>query len=96
MQHGAEPLRALLAASGKRNGTPEALMLCLARLIRCAIVASGTRNALAISAVVKPPTARSVRAIADDGVSAGWQHMKSRMSVSSCSAHSSMPAQASR
>ena len=58
-------------------------MLCLARLIRCAIVASGTRNALAISAVVKPPTARNVRAIADDGVSAGWQHMNSRMSVSS-------------
>ena len=46
-------------------------MLCLARLIRCAMVASGTRNALAISAVVKPPTARNVRAIADDGVRAG-------------------------
>ena len=45
-------------------------MLCFARLIRCAIVASGTRNALAISAVVRPPTARSVSAIADDGVSA--------------------------
>ena len=40
-------------------------MLCFARLIRCAIVASGTRNALAISAVVRPPTARSVSAIAD-------------------------------
>ena len=55
----------------------------MARLIRCAIVASGTRNALAISAVVRPPTARSVSAIADDGVSAGWQHMNSRTSVSS-------------
>ena len=54
-------------------------MLCFARLIRCAIVASGTRNALAISAVVRPPTARSVSAIADGGVSAGWQHMKSRI-----------------
>ena len=61
-------------------------MLCLARLIRWAIVASGTRNALAISAVVRPPTARSVRAIADGGVSAGWQHMKSRTRVSSRSA----------
>ena len=40
-------------------------MLCFARLIRCAIVASGTRNAFAISAVVSPPTARSVSAIAD-------------------------------
>ena len=40
-------------------------MLCLARLIRWAMVASGTRKALAISAVVKPPTARSVSAIAE-------------------------------
>ena len=62
-----------------RNGTPDVLMRCLARLIRCAIVASGTRNALAISAVVRPPTARSVSAIADGRVSAGWQHMKSRI-----------------
>ena len=59
-------------------------MLCLARLMRWAMVASGTRNALAISAVVKPPTARSVSAIADGGVSAGWQHMNSSASVSSC------------
>ncbi len=59
-------------------------MLCFARLMRCAIVASGTRNACAISAVVRPPTARSVSAIADGGVSAGWQHMKSSASVSSC------------
>ena len=41
-------------------------MRCLARLIRCAIVASGTRKAPAISAVVRPPTARSVSAIADE------------------------------
>ncbi len=67
-------------------------MLCLARLIRCAIVASGTRNALAISAVVRPPTARSISAIADDDESAGWQHMKSRTSVSSCPAASSVSA----
>jgi hypothetical protein len=60
-------------------------MLCFARLIRCAIVASGTKNALAISAVVRPPTARNVRAIADGRVSAGWQHMKRRTSVSSSS-----------
>src|ERR1700724_2069242 len=58
-------------------------MLCFARLIRCAIVASGTRNALAISAVVKPPTARRVRAIAEDEVRAGWQHMNNKISVSS-------------
>ena len=67
------------------NRAPDVLMLCFARLMRWAIVDSGTRNALAISAVVSPPTARSVSAMADDDVSAGWQHMKSRMSVSSCS-----------
>jgi hypothetical protein len=65
------------------NGMPEALMLPLALLMRCAIVASGTRNAWAIWTVVSPATARSVSAIADGGVSAGWQHMKSRRSVSS-------------
>ena len=36
-----------------RNGTREALIVCFARLMRCAIVLSGTRKALAISAVVK-------------------------------------------
>ena len=46
-------------------------MRCLARLIRWAMVDSGTRNAFAISAVVRPPTARSVSAIAEAGVSAG-------------------------
>ena len=61
-------------------------MLCLARLIRCAIVASGTRNARAISAVVSPPTARRVSAIAEEDESVGWQHMKRRSSVSSRSA----------
>jgi hypothetical protein len=58
-------------------------MRCLARLIRCAIVASGTRKARAISAVVSPPTARSVSGIAEAGVRAGWQHRNSRISESS-------------
>jgi hypothetical protein len=31
----------------------------LARLIRCAIVTDGTRNALAISAAVRPPTCQN-------------------------------------
>ena len=53
------------------NGTPDVLICFFARLIRCAIVASGTRNALAISAVVRPPTARSVSAIDEGRVSAG-------------------------
>ena len=62
---------------------PAALMRCLARLILAAMVASGTRNARAISAVVRPPTARSVSAVADAAVSVGWQHRKSSTSVSS-------------
>ncbi len=65
-------------------------MLCLARLMRWAIVASGTRKALAISAVVKPPTARSVSAIAKDALSTGWQHMNSRINVSSGSISASI------
>jgi hypothetical protein len=38
---------------------------------------------VAISVVVKPPTPRRVRAIAEDEVRAGWQHMNSKISVSS-------------
>ena len=51
--------------------------------MRRVIVASGTRNARAISAVVRPPTARRVSAICDAGDSDGWQHRNSRTSVSS-------------
>jgi hypothetical protein len=58
-------------------------MVSFARLILCAIVASGTRNARAISSVVRPPTARSVSAIADAVDSAGWQQVKSTSSESS-------------
>ena len=47
------------------------LIVSFARLIRCAIVASGTRKARAISAVVRPPTARSVNAIAEASESDG-------------------------
>ena len=53
-----------------RKGTREDLIVCFARLMRCAIVLSGTRKALAISAVVNPPTARKVSATADEWVSA--------------------------
>jgi hypothetical protein len=58
-------------------------MLCLARLIRWAMVASGTRNARAISAVVKPPTARRVSAMAEPVVRAGCAHMNISVTVSS-------------
>ena len=85
VEHRAEALRAS-AGSGMAKGTPESRMRPFARLIRWAIVASGTRNARAISAVVRPPTARSVSGIADAGVSAGWQHRNRRRSESSSSA----------
>ena len=48
---------------GISNRAPLALMASLARLIRWAMVASGTRNAAAIWAVPRPPTARNVSAI---------------------------------
>ena len=70
---------------------PASRMRCLARLTRWAIVASGTKKALAISAVVRPPTALSVRAICDGGVKAGWQHSSSRIRVSSRSGSGSFP-----
>ncbi len=60
-------------------------MLRFARLMRCAIVASGTRKAAAISGVVSPPTARRVSAIAEVELSAGWQQRKRSSSVSSAS-----------
>jgi hypothetical protein len=68
---------------GIRNCTPEVLIRCFALEIRCAMVASPTRNAFAISAVVSPPTARNVSAIAEAGVSDGWQHMNNTINVSS-------------
>ncbi len=67
------------------SGPPLSLTVCLARVMRRVIVASGTRNARAISAVVRPPTARSVSAICDAVDNDGWQHKKSRISESSAS-----------
>ena len=74
------------SVGGMANPTPEARMRPFARLMRWAIVASGIMNARAISAVVRPPTARSVSGMADAGGSAGWQHRKRRSSESSSSA----------
>ena len=60
-------------------------ILRLARTIRWAIAASETRNAAAISWVVKPATARRVSATCDSWASAGWQQVKIRRSRSSAS-----------
>ena len=60
-----QALGALVRHRATRTARVDALIACFARLMRCAIVGSGTRNAFAISPVVRPPTARSVSAIAD-------------------------------
>ena len=52
---------------GRWNSAPVARIRCLARLIRWAMVASGTTEARATSAVVRPPTARRVSATYDGG-----------------------------
>ena len=64
--------------------------------MRCAIVASVTRKALAISAVVRPPTARRVRAMALGGVSDGWHARNSSARLSSSPATSGSSAGSSR
>ena len=75
LEHGSEPLGPF-GLRGQLNSAPLALIRCLARLIRWATVASGTRKARAISAVVSPPTARRVRATCEGWVSDGWQHSR--------------------
>src|SRR6266550_577930 len=54
---------------------PARRILRLARTRRWAMVASGTRKALAICGVVSPPSVRSVSATRASGASAGWQQV---------------------
>ena len=68
---------------------PASRILPLARTSRWAMVGSGTRKACAISAVVSPPSSRSVRATWAAAASAGWQQVKIRRSRSSRTAPSS-------
>ena len=75
---------------GTRNGMPAARIFRFARTSRCAIVASGTRNARAISSVVRPPSVRSVNATWASSASAGWQHVKISSSRSSAKSWSSI------
>ena len=51
-----------LGPAGTSNGTRASASVRLARTIRWATVGSGTRNARAISSVVRPPSRRSVSA----------------------------------
>ena len=54
---------------------PAVTILRLARVTRAAMVASGTRNSLAMSAVLTPSTRRRARALAAAGSRAGWVHI---------------------
>ena len=56
---------------GTRYGTPAAVIFFFARVMRAAMVASGTRNARAISGVDRPHTMRSVRATRDSAARLG-------------------------
>src|SRR4249919_2917797 len=71
------------AGPGTSIGTRASARLRLARTIRCATVASLTRKARAISAVVSEPTRRMVRATRASVASTGWQAVKIRLSRSS-------------
>ena len=78
---------------GTSNGTRASASVRLARTMRWATVGSGTRNARAISSVVRPPSSRSVSATRASVDSTGWQAMKisrSRSSPMSSSGSSSL------
>ena len=74
---------------GTSNGTCASASVRLARTMRCATVGSGTRNARAISSVVRPPSRRSVSATRASVDSTGWQEVNTSRSRSSPTSSSS-------
>src|SRR4029450_10095227 len=68
---------------------PASLIFRFARVSRPFMVSDSTRKARAISSVLRPPSARSVRATCASSASAGWQHMKISSSRSSGNSGSS-------
>ena len=80
---GRDPVGQLVRRPEPRTSPRPRRSRFFARLIRCAMVASGTRNARAICAVLKPATARNVSATWEGGGSAGWQHSSRSVSESS-------------
>ena len=62
--------------AGPRTGTRASASVRLARTMRWAMVGSGTRNARAISSVVRPPSRRSVSATRASVERTGWQAVK--------------------
>ena len=71
------------APRGTSKGTRASARVRLARTMRWATVGSGTRNARAISSVVRPPSRRSVSATRASVESTGWQAVKTRRRRSS-------------
>ena len=64
-------------------------ILRLARTMRCAVLAAGSRKALATSGVDSPPRQRRVSAVWAGSPSAGWQQVKNSRSRSSGTSSSS-------
>jgi hypothetical protein len=73
------------SGSGTRTGAPASRSALRARDSRWAMVGSPVRYAAAISAVVRPHTARRVSATCHSLGSDGWQHANTRPSRSSSS-----------
>ena len=82
-EHAVHPRSAGRRPRAPGRGSSPPLIFFFARVIRCAIVVSGTRNACAISATVRPPSSRRVSATRASGASAGWQQVKISRSRSS-------------
>ncbi len=84
MTSSTDPSRAARSAPrGTSKVCPASRSVFLALTMRCAIVASPTRKARAISSVVSPPISRSVSAARASRDSAGWQATKIRLRSSS-------------
>ena len=69
--------------AGPRTGTRLSASVRLARTMRWATVASETRNARAISSVVRPPSRRSVSATRASVERTGWHAVNTRRKRSS-------------
>ena len=89
LEHRRQPRGAARRRAGPR--TARCASASVAWRARCAArwSASGTRNARAISSVVRPPSRRSVSATRASGDSTGWQAVKIRRSRSSPTSSSS-------
>ena len=91
-EHGIESIGELGARRARDTEFRASRIFPVARTSRCAIVGTGTRNARAISSVVRPQIVRSVSATCASRASAGWQQVKISRSRSSSTPLSSSSA----